>query len=134
MEAYNYKEAVLQDCIEVINEMYLEGRVPSHYEILKSYTSLEEYFTEILGNNDDVTGISSNSYTCSRYQAEENLAHNWDEIQSLDENDIQNSGMDPEIIDCMIRRNIVPKVVSKAIMQSKLPRGYKDQTYAWETI
>lgn len=134
MEAYNYKEAVLKDCIEVINEMYLEGRVPSHYEILRSYTSLEEYFTEILENNDDVTGISCNSYTRSRYQAEENLAHNWDEIQSLDENDIQNSGMDPEFIDCLIRRNVIMRVISTAIRQSKLPRGYKDQIYAWETI
>lgn len=74
MEKYNYFEAVKDDVME-----YIEKDVN-----LADYASreeLEEELNETLWTVDSVTGNASGSYTFNTWKAEENLAHNWDEIE-----------------------------------------------------
>ena len=65
MTKYNYKEAVMEDVKSWIeeNEIYDEDEL-----------------NDILLLEDSVTGNASGSYTMSRWKAEENLCHNWEEI------------------------------------------------------
>ena len=68
---YNYYEAVKEDVKEYINSEI----------ILSEYDNKDELFQYLeaeLWVNDDVTGNGSGSYTFSKWEAEENLCHNWD--------------------------------------------------------
>ena len=73
---YNYFEAVKAD----VNE-YIRTEI-DFQEWKENRESLEEKLNEDLWINDSVTGNASGSYTCNTYQAEENLSHNWDEIET----------------------------------------------------
>lgn len=68
---YDYREAVKEDVLEYIkNEINFE-----EYETLEE---LEEKLNDELWTVDSVTGNASGSYTFNSYQAEENIAHNWE--------------------------------------------------------
>lgn len=77
---YNYYEAVLNDVKDYIdNEINLN-------EWEEKREELEEELNETLFINDAVTGNGSGSYTFNTWQAEENLAHNWDVLaEALEE-------------------------------------------------
>lgn len=72
---YNYREAVKDDCVDAIKE-YLDY----HKDEVKGMPkdSLREKFNESFWIDDSVTGNASGSYTFSSYEAEQNLAGNWD--------------------------------------------------------
>lgn len=75
MTNYDYLEAVKNDVRNYINnEINLtewQGRADE----------LEETLNDVLFSKDSVTGNASGSYTFSTYQAEENLAHNWELLE-----------------------------------------------------
>lgn len=71
MTNYNYLESVKEDVKE-----YIDNEIN-----LKDFTDreeLEQKLNDDLWVCDSVTGNASGSYTFNTYQAEENLAHNWD--------------------------------------------------------
>lgn len=74
---YNYFEAVKAD----VNE-YIRTEI-DFQEWSGNREGLEEYLNDALWTEDSVTGNASGSYTCNAYQAEENLSHNWDEIETV---------------------------------------------------
>lgn len=69
--AYDYREAVKDDVLEYINNEI-------NFEDFDTLEELEEHLNDELWTVDSVTGNASGSYTFSTYEAEENLAHNWD--------------------------------------------------------
>lgn len=70
MEQYNYLESVKADVKEYIsNEINLTEWKDNREE-------LESNLNDELWTTDSVTGNASGSYTCNRWQAEENLCHN----------------------------------------------------------
>lgn len=72
---YNYHESILSDILDYINEHYTTKEIS---EKLAERDDWEQELNDDLWIEDNVTGNASGSYTFSRYQAEENLAHNWD--------------------------------------------------------
>lgn len=87
MERYNYFEAVKADVREYIeNEIDLTKWAGNR-------EGLEEDLNERLWTCDSVTGNSSGSYTFNTWKAEENLAHNWEEIETV----AAEFGMEPKI-------------------------------------
>ena len=74
--SYNYFEAVKAD----VHEWVLYNVDLSDWE---DRDDLEQYLNDRLFTEDNVTGNATGSYTCNAWQAEENLAHNWDEIETV---------------------------------------------------
>ena len=74
MEKYNYLEAVTADAKQAILENM-------NYWKFSDREELEEIANDELWADDSVTGNGSDSYTFSRWQAEENLCHNMDELE-----------------------------------------------------
>lgn len=68
---YDYREAVKEDVLEYINNEI-------NFEDFDTLDELEEKLNDDLWTEDSVTGNASGSYTFNTYEAEENLAHNWD--------------------------------------------------------
>lgn len=74
--AYNYKEAVKDDLVDLIKSEYMDR--------LDEFEDLEEFREKVeedAWNSDSVTGNASGSYYCNTWKAEEALAHNWDLLQ-----------------------------------------------------
>lgn len=73
--SYNYHDAIKEDCETAIKE-YLDY----HKDEVKgmSKETLSEKFRDAFWIDDSVTGNASGSYTFSSYEAEQNLAGNWD--------------------------------------------------------
>lgn len=89
MEKYNYFEAVKED---------VQNYIASEIEIadyVGRREDLEEELNESLWNDDTVTGNASGSYTFNTWKAEENLAHNWDVIETV----ANEFGYEPRISD-----------------------------------
>ena len=72
---YDYRENVKNDCIDAIRE-YLEY----HKDDVEgmSRDTLRDKLFDSLWIDDSVTGNASGSYTFSTYEAEQNIAGNWD--------------------------------------------------------
>ena len=77
MKRYNYFEAVKEDVAE-----YIENEVDLN-EWAGNREGLEEKLNDDLWTEDSVTGNASGSYTFNTWKAEENLAHNWNEIETV---------------------------------------------------
>ena len=73
--SYDYRENVKNDCIDAIRE-YLEY----HKDDVEgmSRDTLRDKLFDALWIDDSVTGNASGSYTFSTYEAEQNIAGNWD--------------------------------------------------------
>ena len=71
--SYDYHENIKDDCVTAIKE-YLG------YHDVKgmSKETLKEKFRDAFWVDDSVTGNASGSYTFSSYDAEQNIAGNWD--------------------------------------------------------
>lgn len=112
MERYDYYEAVKADVIDYINN-----------EIdFSDYTDREELETALndeLWTVDSVTGNGSGSYTFSRYEAEEHLAHNLDLLaEALEEygcEDYKKYLDDPEAADVTIRCYLLGQCIGAAL-------------------
>ena len=125
MENYNYREAVLEDCIDTINNLIEEGTISeSDVEHLDTF---KNELIDVLMNEDRVTGNCSGSYTFSRWQAEEYLCHNWFEFESFSDLRYQLSELDPEAMDVLIRCKYVPLVLDEAIKKSDLSKFIKSE-------
>lgn len=80
MTDYNYLEAVTSDVLDYIKEEINLDEWKGNRE------GLEEKLNDKLWTVDSVTGNASGSYTFNTWEAEENLAHNWDLLaEALDE-------------------------------------------------
>lgn len=71
---YDYRTAVKDDIRAYIDD---EINLEDH----KDKEELQEYLQDMLWAENSVTGNASGSYTCNTYEAEENIAHNWDLLQ-----------------------------------------------------
>lgn len=74
---YNYFQAVKTDVAE-----YIENEI-NFSDWTENRDGLEEDLYETLWTEDSVTGNGSGSYTFNTWKAEENLSHNWDEIETV---------------------------------------------------
>lgn len=86
---YNYFEAVRTDVAEYVHQEI------DFSDWTENRDGLEEYLNEELWICDGVTGNASGSYTFNTWKAEENLAHNWDEIETV----AAEFGIEPTISD-----------------------------------
>ena len=112
MERYNYLEAVKEDVKSYIEENEIKIYSSNKEEI-------EEQLNEDLWVEDSVTGNGSGSYTLNRWQAEENLCHNWgllaeamEEFGCSDENVIEKGA---EWADVTIRCYLLGQAIAEVL-------------------
>lgn len=81
MEKYNYREAMDKDIMDyIVDEIgYLDQMtIEQLEEIAGESEALYERFYDDMFVSDRITGNASGSYTFNRWQAEENICHNFD--------------------------------------------------------
>ena len=117
---YNYLEAVKADVKEWIEyNMDLVSDIENgNYNDIND---IIEDLNEKLWIEDSVTGNASGSYTFSTWEAEENLCHNWDEIEDA----AANLGFEakitdgyeygPEWWDVTIRCNLLNQAIAEVL-------------------
>lgn len=113
MTNYNYLEAVTSDVLDYIKEKINLDEWKGNRE------GLEEKLNDELWTVDSVTGNASGSYTFNTWEAEENLAHNWDLLaEALDEfgqdgTDVLRQGA--EAMDVTIRCYLLGQAIAEAL-------------------
>lgn len=113
MTNYNYLEAVTSDVLDYIKEELNLDEWKGNRE------GLEEKLNDKLWTVDSVTGNASGSYTFNTWEAEENLAHNWDLLAEAldefgqDETDVLRQGA--EAMDVIIRCYLLGQAIAKAL-------------------
>jgi hypothetical protein len=113
MTNYNYLEAVTSDVLDYIKEEINLDEWKGNRE------GLEEKLNDELWTVDSVTGNASGSYTFNAWEAEENLAHNWDLLaEALDEfgqdgTDVLRQGA--EAMDVTIRCYLLGQAIAEAL-------------------
>lgn len=113
MTNYNYLEAVTSDVLDYIKEEINLDEWKGNRE------GLEEKLNDELRTVDSVTGNASGSYTFNTWEAEENLAHNWDLLaEALDE--FGQDGTDvlrqsAEAMDVTIRCYLLGQAIAEAL-------------------
>lgn len=113
MTNYNYLEAVTSDVLDYIKEEINLDEWKGNRE------GLEEKLNDKLWTVDSVTGNASGSYTFNTWEAEENLAHNWDLLaEALDE--FEQDGTDvlrqgAEAMDVTIRCYLLGQAIAEAL-------------------
>ena len=122
---YNYNDAMREDIKNYINNEV----------ILSDYNDKDElgrYLEDILWTEDSVTGNASGSYTFSRWEAEENLCHNWDILEEIAE-DWGTASLDffnPESLDVAIRcyflNNAISEVLDEMEDNGELPEDWEE--------
>lgn len=116
MTNYNYKKAVKDDIKNYINENIDLADYADKEE-------LQDYLQNTLWTEDSVTGNGSGSYTCNTYEAEENIAHNWDLLQdALEEfgqTDINILEKGAEWADVTIRCYILSECITEVLEEVK---------------
>lgn len=122
MADYNYLETVTDDVKE-----YIQDNVD-----LSQYSDrdeLEEALNDELWTADSVTGNASGSYTFNTWEAEENLAHNWDLLEEA----LQEFGSDESPIskgaewcDVTIRCYLLSQAIAAALddMEEELEEAF----------
>ena len=122
MADYNYLETVTDDVKE-----YIQDNVD-----LSQYSDrdeLEEALNDELWTADSVTGNASGSYTFNAWEAEENLAHNWDLLEEA----LQEFGSDESPIskgaewcDVTIRCYLLSQAIAAALddMENELEEAF----------
>lgn len=123
---YNYLEAVTDDVREYVeNEIDLADWKGDR-------DGLEEKLNDDLWTVDSVTGNGSGSYTFSTWQAEENLAHNWDVLEEAlaefgcDENPIEKGA---EWCDVTIRCYLLGQAIAAVLdeLEEELEEDDEDE-------
>lgn len=108
---YDYREAVKEDILQYINDEI-------NFEEFDTLDELEEKLNEELWTTDSVTGNASGSYTFNTYEAEENIAHNWELLEESlaefgsDENPISKGA---EWCDITIRCYLLGECIAAAL-------------------
>lgn len=127
MTNYNYLEAVTSDVLDYIKEEIKLDEWKGNRE------GLEEKLNDELWTVDSVTGNASGSYTFNTWEAEENLAHNWDLLaEALDEfgqdgTDILRQGA--EAMDVTIRCYLLGQAIAEALdeLEEELAEDDEDE-------
>ena len=118
MEKYDYKKHVTNDLYNYfINDMDEEDRF-----WLVNSTNNEDYewWFDKLREADFVTGLSSGSYTFSKWKSEECLCHNWDLAKEAYLDLFMDSSYDvlekgPELLDSWVRYYVYTDAFSDAV-------------------
>ena len=108
---YDYREVVKEDVLEYINNEI-------NFEDFDTLEDLEEYLNDELWTVDSVTGNASGSYTFGTYEAEENIAHNWDLLaEALEElgNEENQISKGAEWCDVTIRCYLLGECIAAAL-------------------
>lgn len=111
MEKYNYLKAVKED---VKNYIIVNNIIINE----DNRDEIEEELYDNLFFDDSVTGNGLGSYTFSRWQAEENLCHNWDLLsEALSEFGCNVTYLEKgaEACDVTIRCYLLPQAITGAI-------------------
>lgn len=127
MTNYNYLEAVTSDVLDYIKEEINLDEWKGNRE------GLEEKLNDKLWTVDSVTGNASGSYTFNTWEAEENLAHNWDLLaEALDEfgqdgTDVLRQGA--EAMDVTIRCYLLGQAIAEALdeLEEELAEDDEDE-------
>lgn len=127
MTNYNYLEAVISDVLDYIKEEINLDEWKGNRE------GLEEKLNDELWTVDSVTGNTSGSYTFNTWEAEENLAHNWDLLaEALDEfgqdgTDVLRQGA--EAMDVTIRCYLLGQAIAEALdeLEEELAEDDEDE-------
>jgi hypothetical protein len=127
MTNYNYLEAVTSDVLDYIKEEINLDEWKGNRE------GLEEKLNDELWTVDSVTGNASGSYTFNTWEAEENLAHNWDLLaEALDEfgqdgTDVLKQGA--EAMDVTIRCYLLGQAIAEALdeLEEELAEDDEDE-------
>lgn len=127
MTNYNYLEAVTSDVLDYIKEEINLDEWKGNRE------GLEEKLNDELWTVDSVTGNASGSYTFNTWEAEENLAHNWDLLaEALDEfgqdgTDVLRQGA--EAMDVTIRCYLLGQAIAEALdeLEEELAEDDKEE-------
>lgn len=127
MTNYNYLEAVTSDVLDYIKEEINLDEWKGNRE------GLEEKLNDELWTVDSVTGNASGSYTFNTWEAEENLAHNWDLLaEALDEfgqdgTDVLRQGA--ETMDVTIRCYLLGQAIAEALdeLEEELAEDDEDE-------
>lgn len=127
MTNYNYLEAVTSDVLDYIKEEINLDEWKGNRE------GLEEKLNGELWTVDSVTGNASGSYTFNTWEAEENLAHNWDLLaEALDEfgqdgTDVLRQGA--ESMDVTIRCYLLGQAIAEALdeLEEELAEDDEDE-------
>lgn len=81
MQDYDYDLAMREDVEQYIKENYTREQVKQ--ALKEDREEFEEKLHDEMWVADSVTGNGSGSYTFSTYEAEENLAHNWNFLEDV---------------------------------------------------
>lgn len=127
MTNYNYLEAVTSDVLDYIKEEINLDEWKGNRD------GLEEKLNDELWTVDSVTGNASGSYTFNTWEAEENLAHNWDLLaEALDEfgqdgTDVLKQGA--EAMDVTIRCYLLGQAITEALdeLEEELAEDDEDE-------
>lgn len=127
MTDYNYLEAVTSDVLDYIKEEINLDEWKGNRD------GLEEKLNDELWTVDSVTGNASGSYTFNTWEAEENLAHNWDLLaEALDEfgrdgTDVLKQGA--EAMDVTIRCYLLGQAIGEALdeLEEELAEDDEDE-------
>lgn len=129
-EHYDYLQTVTDD----VKDYIINNIVLSDYE---DYEDLEEYLNDVLWSEDRVTGNASGSYTFSRWEAEENLIHNFDlYIEALLEfgyTDLACVDFDAERADVTIRCYLLSQAIANALEDLDI-EIYFENSEEWKEI
>lgn len=111
---YNYLETMKED----IRQWLEDNDWKDTYKDM-TREELEEKLNEDLWIEDSVTGNASGSYTFNSYEAEENIAHNWDLLQgALDmfgESDVNIMDKGAEWCDVTIRCSLLAQAIAEVL-------------------
>lgn len=127
MTNYNYLEAITSDVLDYIKEEINLDEWKGNRQ------GLEEKLNDELWTVDSVTGNASGSYTFNTWEAEENLAHNWDLLaEALDEfgqdgTDVLRQGA--EAMDVTIRCYLLGQAIAEALdeLEEELAEDDEDE-------
>ena len=111
-KAYNYREALKNDI-----RSFMADNDYKHYG--DSREEVENNLYDDLWTADSVTGNASGSYTFSRWEAENNLCHNWDlaseALQAFGQSLGEAAERGAEYIDLSIRCYLLGEVLSEVL-------------------
>lgn len=115
MNNYDYFEAVKEDVEERYDEYFEEYSA----DIQRDRDALEEKLNEDMWIDDGITGNASGSYTMNAWQAEENIAHNWDLIADMRDElfggDLDILDLGPETVDVYLRCYVLGQAISAVL-------------------
>lgn len=113
---YDYRVALKNDIRDYIAENINLADYADNEE-------LQGYLQDTLWAEDSVTGNASGSYTLSTYQAEENIAHNWDLLQEaledFGQSDISVLEKGAEWADVTIRCYLLSECIAEVLEEVK---------------